>query len=89
MRHPLFFLQKSYWITTAPTTRPDIPAIFQDASNSNIETVPSNSSVEVVCHQLVKRFDNGKLAVKGLDLVMMKDEITCLLGSNGAGNENN
>ena len=39
----------------------------------------------VVCRQLVKRYENGKLAVKGLDLVMLKNEITCLLGSNGAG----
>lgn len=84
-RHPLFFLQKSYWFTQLPAATPAIPRAFQDTSDSNIEAISAESNVEVVCRQLVKRYENGKLAVKGLDLVMLKNEITCLLGSNGAG----
>lgn len=43
----------------------------------------SNTGIKVV--NLVKRWDTGEYAVNGISFTAHKDEITCLLGSNGAG----
>jgi ATP-binding cassette, subfamily A (ABC1), member 3 len=36
-------------------------------------------------HNVSKTYDNGKEAVRGLNLTFYKDQISCLLGHNGAG----
>lgn len=56
-------------------------------SQGNIEPIPADmkDSAQVVIKGLTKRYDDGKLAVKGLDMVMLEGQITCLLGHNGAG----
>ncbi|KAG1703615.1 hypothetical protein DVH05_007559 [Phytophthora capsici] len=62
--------------------------------NQNIERVSSELREQerrgeaLIVQRLRKTFEvpgGTKVAVKGLDLVMYKDQITCLLGHNGAG----
>lgn len=41
--------------------------------------------VKAIIQNLVKTYPNGKLAVKDLSFAMVENQITCLLGHNGAG----
>lgn len=43
------------------------------------------SSIKVIIQGLRKRYNDGKVAVKYLDLTLLEGQITCLLGANGAG----
>jgi ABC-type multidrug transport system ATPase subunit len=58
-----------------------------DASNTNIEVLSSDAkaSTRVLLSNIRKRYPDGKLALKSLSCAMVQDQITCLLGSNGAG----
>jgi len=42
-------------------------------------------NVQAVVRGLVKCYANGKLAIRGISLAMCENQITCLLGHNGAG----
>ena len=78
----------------SPTTETDCLPEFattdttnNEYSNPNIETLTMDQRdrVRVVITGLQKRYSDGKLAVKKLDLAMIEGQITCLLGHNGAG----
>ncbi len=59
----------------------------QSEGSSNIEMIPLEMQRKacVRIKSLAKRYDDGKVAVRNLSLSMMEDQITCLLGHNGAG----
>ena len=56
-------------------------------SDPNVEsyTLDETSRIQVNMKGLHKRYDDGKVAVQGLDLQLVEGQITCLLGHNGAG----
>ncbi|KAH3745165.1 ATP-binding cassette transporter subfamily A [Pelomyxa schiedti] len=56
-------------------------------SGDSVEVVDSTSAKKAVVRirNLTKRYSDGKLAVNNLYLTMYSDQITCLLGHNGAG----
>ena len=58
-----------------------------DNSNDSVESLPFDqlSRVKVTLCNLRKRYSDGKLAVKKLDMAMVEGQTTCLLGHNGAG----
>ena len=55
--------------------------------SSHVEPIPANDlqNIKVLISGLQKQYDDGKYGVKHLSVAMLKDQITCLLGHNGAG----
>jgi ABC-type multidrug transport system ATPase subunit len=55
--------------------------------DNGVERLHENEAprAKVVIRSLRKRYANGKLALKKLNLAMLEGQITCLLGANGAG----
>lgn len=53
---------------------------FHEVPRKNLD--PQNGALLA---NLTKIYDTGKKAVNGVSMVFRKDEITCLLGRNGAG----
>jgi ABC-type multidrug transport system ATPase subunit len=68
----------------------ELSPVLQSKAHVNIpyESVPEENNVggkNVVITELHKVYDNGKIAVKSLNLTLVANQITCLLGANGAG----
>ena len=63
------------------------PATLVPLLNENIEQLSLNivADVKVIANDLYKVYRNGKKAVNGFSMAMLRDQITCLLGHNGAG----
>ena len=63
------------------------PIIDEGESDTRRSVEPlsplERDNVQSVVSGLVKCYDNGKLAVRGLSLAMCENQITCLLGHNG------
>ncbi len=59
----------------------------QDGDSRNVEIILPEMQYKacVRIKSLGKRYDDGKVAVRNLSLSMLEDQITCLLGHNGAG----
>lgn len=64
-------------------------SVEQASALDSIESIPKGSklSAKVLISGLRKRYSDGKLAVKNVSMAMLENQITCLLGHNGAGNE--
>ncbi|KAG7398223.1 ATP-binding cassette sub- A member 12 [Phytophthora boehmeriae] len=95
-----FPFSPSYWRGRKKPSRPTMASTATDVDNvtvevnSNIEPVNAELREQerrgeaLSVQRLRKVFEvpgGTKVAVQGLDLVMYKDQITCLLGHNGAG----
>ncbi|KAF5273700.1 hypothetical protein FQA39_LY07390 [Lamprigera yunnana] len=79
-----FFVKPSFWCNIKRFSR------IRDTSQSRIETEfyenePLHLCVGIKIALLSKRYKNKKIAVKNLNLNMYMDQITVLLGHNGAG----
>jgi len=46
---------------------------------------PAGASPRLAVHRLVKRYPNGRVALKGVDLTVRDGELIVILGSNGCG----
>ena len=89
-RKALFFLDSSYWTGYHKTVGySELPLeVVQDregALKPHIETEPSHLTPGVQMRNLTKVYDNGKVAVNDLSLNIYENQITALLGHNGAG----
>lgn len=87
---PWFFLLPSYWRPTPPTTSSPGPSDNVEDGETEADSVegPPDASIHprrVAVRGLVKRYADGNVAVKGLQLDMFEGHVTCLLGHNGAG----
>eukprot|EP00123_Amoebidium_parasiticum_P015512 comp23006_c0_seq1/m.36687 comp23006_c0_seq1/g.36687 ORF comp23006_c0_seq1/g.36687 comp23006_c0_seq1/m.36687 type:complete len:1736 (-) comp23006_c0_seq1:41-5248(-) len=90
-----FFATRAYWCGTTPkdmnerltanTNSLGSDEAVADKVAAKIEPDPEDMTAGVQIKGLTKRYDNGKLALHGLDLNMYEGQITCLLGHNGAG----
>eukprot|EP01037_Dinobryon_pediforme_P018774 gene18774-19080_t len=65
----------------------DIEGDLNSDLTKSVERLPSDlyPKVKVYVQGLQKRYPDGKLAVKNLSMLLLEDQITCLLGHNGAG----
>eukprot|EP00123_Amoebidium_parasiticum_P018720 comp24269_c0_seq1/m.45256 comp24269_c0_seq1/g.45256 ORF comp24269_c0_seq1/g.45256 comp24269_c0_seq1/m.45256 type:complete len:1770 (-) comp24269_c0_seq1:99-5408(-) len=84
---PWYFLfTPTYWCPgRGKNTEEPVADAGSGAAGDKIEAEPPNLEAGVRIVNLSKKYDNGKLAVKSLSLNMYEDQITCLLGHNGAG----
>ncbi|EQC39078.1 hypothetical protein SDRG_03286 [Saprolegnia diclina VS20] len=93
-----FPFSPSYWCGAGSARGPakvgEMKVLDPSVKNDNIETVGTElekqeSNGEALVIQGIRKVfsvpGGKKIAVKGVDLVMYKDQITCLLGHNGAG----
>lgn len=79
-----FPFKSEFWLGT-----PEYVGIGDSANgthviNSNYEAEPKNKAAGIRIKNLRKVFDKNKTAVEGLNLNMYEDQITVLLGHNGA-----
>lgn len=96
-KHPLFLFLPSYWLSSCRTKKSTPiendqssiePLSSTAAENENcLEAlqVEQKEMVRVVTSGLRKEYADGKVAVKSLNLSLLENQITCLLGHNGAG----
>ncbi|XP_055537148.1 phospholipid-transporting ATPase ABCA3-like isoform X2 [Wyeomyia smithii] len=77
-----FLFTKKFWMGKSKIC--DAP-IMSATDNENIEPEPSGKKAGIQIRDLCKVFNKTKTAVKGLNLNMFEDQITVLLGHNGAG----
>lgn len=91
-RHPLFFLQSSYWNEIrGKKTEPKNVFASEDVLGGDVEPVPpelqNKAGVVIQClrKEFAKGFGKKFAAVDGLDLSMYEGQITAFLGHNGAG----
>lgn len=86
-RKPWFFLKWSFWKTRdVYPTQTRVEEIEIDRLRPDIETrdnTDKRATLEI--HRLTKYYDNKKLGVDRLSLNVYQNEITALLGQNGAG----
>jgi len=99
--HPLFFLQKSFWMGKGKDFDADnlsgipleddviqsgfIERMGDDCKKEHERVITPGGDALVRIVRLNKRYGNGKLAVKALSLGINKNECFSLLGHNGAG----
>jgi hypothetical protein len=90
----LFFFSYKYWCpgngaserVLDDTSYCNLPEFRSDTLSEDlvdsIEAIPTEMqpSVKVFIQGLQKRYPDGKLAVKDMSMVMLEDQITCLLG---------
>ncbi|CAN8022545.1 unnamed protein product [Ixodes persulcatus] len=85
-KHPLYFLQKSYWYSSADYDSASDMEAVDDASPDVFETPPQNVDTTITLSHVTKRFrGTNKKAVDNLSLKIYDGQITVLLGHNGAG----
>eukprot|EP01135_Chromosphaera_perkinsii_P007716 Nk52_evm5s967 gene=Nk52_evmTU5s967 len=89
-REKLFFLRPSYWTGVHKTLEyHELPQeVIQDregAYKPHIEPESTTMVPGVQIRNLTKVYDNGKVAVNNLSLDIYENQITSLLGHNGAG----
>ncbi|CAH0387824.1 unnamed protein product [Bemisia tabaci] len=77
----LFFLKKSYWVTTRTYEEMDDSSL---TNNKNFELVPQNLKPGIQVRGLTKSFQKF-VAVNNISVNFYEGEITALLGHNGAG----
>lgn len=87
---PWFFLLPSYWRLSPPSPSSPGPSDNVEDGQAEADSVegPPDVSIHprrVAVRGLVKRYGDGNMAVKGLQLDMFEGHVTCLLGHNGAG----
>ncbi len=67
----------------------DMPEFYDesDGHSRNVEMIlpQMRNKACVRIKSLGKRYNDGKVAVRNFSLSMLEDQITCLLGHNGAG----
>jgi len=81
---PYFFFTPEYW--RGHRWDIDFTNDIVESGDTVEEVDPSVAQKAVVrIRNLTKRYSDGKLAVNNLYLTMYRDQITCLLGHNGAG----
>lgn len=58
-----------------------------ESTPDNIEIISTNikPNSTIFVSNLMKKYDDGNIAVKSMSFAMVEGQITCLLGSNGAG----
>lgn len=64
--------------------------LHHNAVNDSVEPIPLQMRHNAVVRikNMKKRYSNGKVAVNKMSLSMLQNQITCLLGHNGAGAQN-
>lgn len=77
-----FPFTKTFWCGLSADKSAEIEVV---ASNPNFEKDPRNRRAGIKVRNLRKVYGNKKTAVSGLTLNMFDDQITVLLGHNGAG----
>ncbi|KNC85707.1 hypothetical protein, variant [Sphaeroforma arctica JP610] len=91
---PWYFLfTKKYWQSPAKrrsdlgddVTVANMSTTIINDDDAVIEAEEEGRTSGVVVNNLVKQYSNGKLAVNGVSLKMYENDVTCLLGHNGAG----
>ena len=98
--HPLFLFHKSYWCPSSPvdadavTDDDDMSGLLKEhvlhpesPPASHVEPISPGDlvNIKVIITGLQKLYSDGKFGVKHLSVAMLQDQITCLLGHNGAG----
>lgn len=79
-----FFVQADYWKSMLGSAEKKLLKTSDPEKPSNVEI--ENRFEAIVIENLSKSYDKGKtFSVSSLNLVMEQDEITVLLGHNGAG----
>lgn len=78
-----FIFKKKFWCEK--NTQIEMGECFNVIPHENFEQEPVNCAAGVRVKNLRKVFDNGKVACKGMTFNMFCDQITVLLGHNGAG----
>lgn len=76
--------KKDFWMGNQKKV-PLEPNEETEIYNENFEGEPRNKIAGVKIKNLKKVYDDGKVAVKGLNLQLYEDQVTVLLGHNGAG----
>uniref|UniRef100_V5HCJ7 Putative retinal-specific rim abc transporter n=1 Tax=Ixodes ricinus TaxID=34613 RepID=V5HCJ7_IXORI len=85
-KHPLYFLQKSYWYSSTDYDSGSDMEAVDDASPDVFEAPPQNVDTTITLSHVTKRFrGTNKKAVDNLSLKIYDGQITVLLGHNGAG----
>ncbi|XP_055297532.1 phospholipid-transporting ATPase ABCA3-like isoform X2 [Sitodiplosis mosellana] len=79
----IFFLKKKFWFKKNDQIK--MKECSNLVSHENFEAEPLNCVAGVRVKNLRKMFDNGKVACNGVTFNMFCDQITVLLGHNGAG----
>ena len=69
--------------TVSPNT--EITDFSNNKDSFEPMTIEQKEAVRVKIIGLRKKYNDGKLALKHLNLELVSDQITCLLGHNGAG----
>lgn len=85
--HPWYFpFTRSFWCGEAPQ-KDTLLSERDDSEQTNFEEVPENLHLGVGIHirNLRKVFPDGKVAVDDFSVDMFENQITVLLGQNGAG----
>ncbi|KAG1683898.1 ATP-binding cassette sub-family A member 3 [Nymphon striatum] len=87
LSQPLYFpFMPSYWCGTSPKCVTDTEYVDGTTQNNqNIEANPVGLKTGISIQSLTKVYPPNNIAVKDLSLQMYKDQITVLLGHNGAG----
>ncbi|KAG0409982.1 hypothetical protein HPB47_012907, partial [Ixodes persulcatus] len=85
-KHPLYFLQKSYWYSSTDYDSGSDMEAVDDTSPDVFEAPPHNVDTAISLSHVTKRFRGAnKKAVDNLSLKIYDRQITVLLGHNGAG----
>jgi len=99
-KHPLFLFHASYWLSSCRGKKTTLIPIEDDnnddptaiitasaANKNSFEELPDEQKglVRVVTSGLRKEYADGKVAVQSLNLQLLENQVTCLLGHNGAG----
>lgn len=82
-----FAFRSDYWLGDDEYTKKPYPHNYHliRAANEHFEPEPLNCVAGVTVKNLQKIFNNGKVACKNVTFNMFYDQITVLLGHNGAG----
>ncbi|XP_040061354.3 LOW QUALITY PROTEIN: phospholipid-transporting ATPase ABCA3 [Ixodes scapularis] len=85
-KHPLYFLQKSYWYSSTDYDSGSDMEAVDDTSPDVFEAPPHNVETTISLSHVTKMFrGTNKKAVDNLSLKIYDGQITVLLGHNGAG----
>lgn len=87
-KHPLFFLQKSYWYSSLEHDSEHEGITDQEVNDTDsvFEPPPSDAQTTIALSHVTKKFrGTNKKAVDDLSLQIFDGQLTVLLGHNGAG----
>lgn len=87
-KHPLFFLQKSYWYSSLEHDSEHEVNADQEVNDTDgvFEPPPSDAQTTIALSHVTKKFrGTNKKAVDDLSLQIFDGQLTVLLGHNGAG----